>query len=160
MAAILLFIVGCATNRSRLVLDPVGPPPILPVDSKGSLVVFSAFDLSPHFDIGERSIYTDYEIFLENGNLLEKVHNDTGGLAGDGPIEVKLPSGTYHVLAEASGYGVLTVPVVIVDHRTTTVHLDGTPTPYRKEMILSNAVSLPNGKFVGWRANAEKISKP
>jgi hypothetical protein len=41
------------------------------------------------------------------------------------------------------------------------MHLEGGGSwPNREEMIQANAVRLPDGRVVGWRANVEKISKP
>jgi hypothetical protein len=58
ITASLLLMAGCATNQLRLVLDPVGPPPGLPSagGSKGSLIVFSAFDVYIHFGMDRHQI--------------------------------------------------------------------------------------------------------
>ena len=54
---------SCASYERGLVLDPVGPPPIrsVTVGSKGSLVVYSAFDVHADFTgvDPDRHRYTD-----------------------------------------------------------------------------------------------------
>lgn len=148
--------VGCASHG--LVLAPVGPPTHQRVAAStgspsGSLVVFSALDPSPHFNaLPYRTFYSDYRVFSESGALLQRVHNDNG-TSLDGPKTVTLPPGNYRVVANANGYGVVTVPVVIVDHETTTVHLEGGSSwPGTTPIAQANPVRLPDGQVVGWRA--------
>jgi hypothetical protein len=158
----ILLISGCATNQPRLVLDPVGPPPGMSSsgNSQGSLVVFSAFDPTGIHGM-DRQAHTSYKILSGDGKLLQNVRNDPGNMVG-GPTSVQLAAGSYHVVARANGYyGVVTVPVVIQGGKVTVVHLEGGGSwPNREEMIQANAVRLPDGRVVGWRATVEKISKP
>jgi hypothetical protein len=156
MAAALL--AGCAFAGNQVVLAPVGPPPF---ESKaaglnGSLVVFSAFDPNAHFNsLPYRMFYTDYRIFSEDGRLLPKVENDNG-TSLEGPKTVTLPAGSYRVVARASGYGTVTVPVIIAADRTTTVHLEGGGAWQNEAaMAHANAVRLPDGRIAGWRAEPE-----
>ena len=159
--ASLLLMVGCATNKPTLALDPVGPPPGLPSasQSQGSLVVFSAFD--QHGISGmDRQVHSNYEILSENGNPLKKVYNDPQNMMG-GPIEVGLPVGCYRVVARANGYGLVTVPVVIEGGKETTLHLEGGGSwPNRAKMIEAGAVRLPDGRVVGWRATTQNTKQP
>jgi len=64
-----------------------------------------------------------------------------------------LPAGTYRVVARANGYGIVTVPVVIEKNQVTTVHLEGGGS-WENEVARSqsDAVRLPDGRIVGWRA--------
>ena len=151
-----LLLPGCATNRSGLVLDSVGPSPEYSsaAGSGGSLVVFSAFDTSLRFsDDPYRKRCTDYKLFSDDGKLLRMVHNDSDTLL-EGPVSVALPAGRYRVSARANGYGSVTVPVVILAQRTTTVHLEGGASwPDRTTLASSNPVRLPDGQIIGWRAD-------
>jgi hypothetical protein len=121
-----LLAAGCASS-DRLLLDPVGPAPVLhsAIRTNGSLVVFSSFDPNAHFNgYAYRRYYTDYKILTSNGKLLRTVLNDNGVLM-EGPREVALPPGEYRVVARVSGHGLVTVPVVITADQVTTVHLEG-----------------------------------
>jgi len=156
-----LFLAGCATHSSQLVLDPVGPPPGAPSPShaKGSLVVFSAFDATGHFN-RNRQYHTDYQILSQEGKVLQSVHNDPGNDVG-GPVQVDLPSGAYRVEARANGYGKVVVPVIIQGGSVTVVHLEGGGSwPNREQMIKLGAVRLPDGRVVGWSAHAATPSAP
>jgi hypothetical protein len=116
-------------------------------------VVFSAFDPQARFNgYPYRRYYTSYKIFSPDGQLLQTVQNDNGTLA-EGPREVALPPGTYRVIARANGRGFVTVPVVIVPDRVTTVHLEGAAAWSEKSPLArSNPVRLPDGEIVGWRS--------
>jgi hypothetical protein len=160
MAAALL--AGCAFAGNQVVLAPVGPPPLesKATGSNGSLVVFSAFDPNAHFNsLPYRMFYTDYRVFSEDGRLLQKVKNDNGA-SSEGPKTVTLPAGSYRVIARASGYGTVTVPVIIASSRTTTVHLEGDGA-WKNEaaMAHANPVRLPDGRIAGWRAEPESPSE-
>lgn len=108
----------------------------------------------------DRQAHASYKILSEDGKLLQKVRNDPGNMAG-GPTGVQLAAGSYHVVARANGYGLVTVPVVILGGKVTVVHLEsGGSWPDRSQMIQVGAVRLPDGRVIGWRATTEKISKP
>lgn len=147
---------GCAAQRHPLVLAPVGPAiPAHASDSHtGSLKVYSAYDAAAHFYSrtfdGEQ--YSDYRIVYPDGQLVQRVHNNTDTMIEE-PATVSLPPGKYNVVARANGYGKVTVPVVIEEHRETVVHLEGgdswnsTDRPNKQV-----AVCLPDGSPVGYRA--------
>ena len=120
------------------------------IGTNGSLVVFSAFDPTPHFSaLPYRIYYTDYKLVSENGTLLQSVHNDNG-TALEGPKTVSLPPGKYRVLARANGYGRVTVPVVIEARRTTTVHLEsGMAGKIGPSAGPQGLVRFPDGRIVG-----------
>jgi hypothetical protein len=149
---------GCVSKPNGLVLDTVGPsePSQSPAGDNGSLVVYSAFDPVPHFDsLTYRSFYTDYEVFSEQGQLLQTVHND-GGTALEGPRPVSLPPGRYRVVARANGFRKVTVPVVIAAHHITTVHLEGGAAwGSRAQGGSSSLVRLPDGQVVGEHAGLD-----
>jgi hypothetical protein len=146
---------GCASVQNGLVLDAVGPGP----DARGVpgpngvLRVYSAFDAHAHFNGSPyRRYHSDYKIFAEDGKLLQAVHNDVGAATED-PKPVELQSGRYRVVARTNGYGWVTLPVLIVAHSVTTVHLEGGGSWRRDEALVSNSVRLPDGRIAGWRAS-------
>jgi hypothetical protein len=155
---------GCASTPHGLVLDPVGPPLARPVAAspQGTLVVFSAYTAhgpGPN-EPDYRQHHSSYQIFSASGQLLQTVPNDDAAPMGEDPTEVKLPAGTYRVVARANGYGVVTVPVVIADDQVTTVHLEGGASwPDQTAFTPGNTVRLPDGQVAGWRAGAGSTAK-
>lgn len=119
---------GCLNNTSEppLVLKRVGPPSA-PSDNnaQGSLLVFSAITVGmPDNTLaGRRVHHSDYRILSEDGHFLQSVHNDYDN-SWEGPREVELPAGKYRIVAQAVGYGTVTVPVLIAAHQMTRVHLE------------------------------------
>ena len=153
------FLSGCVTGRNSLVLDTVGPAWSQPVEASstltnGTLVVYSAFRISADFDESDpRSPeYSDYKIFSTDGNLLQKVHNKSGTILQD-VVPVELPPGNYNVVARANGYGYVTVPVMIAAQQKTVLHLEG-DNSWSEQSVFNqtNAVRLPDGRIVGWKA--------
>jgi len=148
---------SCASGQHGLTLNPVGPPPVqasAPSDN-GTLVVFSAFEVTAVTpgDYEHRRHYSDYKIFSPDGKLLQIVHNDSNTVLREA-TRVKLPAGTYRVVARANGYGMVTVPVVIEKNEVTTVHLEGGGSwPNESAFTQANTVRLPDGQIVGWRAD-------
>jgi hypothetical protein len=143
------------------VFDSVGPSPeITPIaGSHSAVLVFSAFETSLRLsDVdpdGKRC--TDYKVFSDDGNLVRTVHNDSETML-EGPVLVELPAGNYRVVARANGYGSVTVPVVIMTKRTTTVHLEGGASwPDQAALMHSNPVRLPDGQIIGWRAGDSSL---
>ena len=151
---------GCASDRNGLVLAPVGPPPgqsfTASSSSNGALVVYSAYDVGANWNARDprRPVYSDYKIFSLDGNLPHAVHNDSDTILQD-PAKVELPPGKYRVVASANGYGRVTIPVVIEACQTTVLHLEGGGTwPDESAFNPTNAVRLPDGQIIGWRAAA------
>ncbi len=149
------WICGCAFNRPPVVVDTVGPPPQASSGgAQGTLMVYSAYDPNADFnDMPYLSRFTDYTLLSSQGKVLQVVHNNTGGVI-EQPARVALPAGEYRVVARANGYHTVTVPVVILRDRVTTVRLDGSASwPNNAALLESNPVRLPKGEIVGWRAN-------
>jgi hypothetical protein len=153
---------GCVSRQGPLVLDCVGPAPVQTTvsTSNGKLVVFSAPDVYGHFnDLPYRRFYSDYKLYSEDGKLLQTVHNQSEGPIG-GPKEVELPAGEYRIVARANGYGTVAVPVRIVAHRFTDVHLEGGTTSIGETApSRSNVVRLPDGQVAGWQTDSERSTK-
>ncbi len=151
------FLSGCATAKNGLVLNTVGPPPSQPPaagSTKGALVVYSAYDVGADWNARDprRPVYSDYKILSREGTLLRAVHNDSGTMLQDA-VPVALPAGKYRVVASANGYRRVTIPVVIEAYQTTVLHLEGGGSwPKEAEFNQTNAVCLPDGQIIGWRA--------
>ncbi len=126
--------------------------------AEGSLVVFSAYEAHANFSDTSpyQRHYTDYKVLSTSGQLVQAVHNDPSNLF-DGPATVKLPAGSYRVIAQSNGYGEVTVPVLVAGGQTTVVHLEGggNQWPDRAALTAANPVRLPDGRIVGWRAVAQ-----
>jgi hypothetical protein len=151
---------GCVTGKNSLVLDTVGPAPTQPWVANsinGILVVYSAYDTNPDFAGRDRRSpeYSDYEIFTTHGKMLQKVHNNSGTILQN-PQAVELPPGEYRVVAHSNGYGYVTVPIVITPRQYTIMHLEGDGFwPDESAFNKTNAVRLPDGVIVGWKAAPE-----
>jgi hypothetical protein len=147
---------GCASGRSGMILGAVGPVPDCPATvnpTNGALVVYSAYEVNADFNSRDpyHPEYSDYEIYI-GGKLLRRVHNDSGTLLQD-PALVELPAGQYRVVARANGYGEVTIPVFIRVRQSTVLHLEGGGSrPNPAVFNPTNAVYLPDGQVVGWRA--------
>jgi hypothetical protein len=151
---------GCVTGKNGLVLDLVGPSPDQPAtanSTNGTLLVYSAYDVNADFAGRNRRSpeYSDYKILTTDGNLLQIVHNNSGTILQD-PLAVELPPGKYRVVAHSNGYGYVTVPIVIMSRQITIMHLEGDGFwPDESAFNKTNAVRLPGGVIVGWKAAPE-----
>lgn len=151
---------GCTTtNGDKLVLDTVGPPMSQSTtmgspSNHGTLLIYSAFRRNPDFNSRDpyRPEYSDYEILTADGNLLQRVHNNSGTMMQDA-VPVTLPVGKFQVKARANGYGVVTIPVIIATKQSTVLHLEGGGFwPDESVFNQTNAVRLPDGLIIGWKA--------
>ena len=117
----------------------------------GYLQVFSATETH---QVGDDTTYyphTGYSILSGSGTMLTYVVNHIG-TTDESPTVIRVPPGRYQIVAEANGYGRVTVPVVIRPGRTTTIHLERNwkPVPATDGTV----VRLPHGEAVGWRSDA------
>jgi hypothetical protein len=151
------FVSSCATGRNGLALDTVGPPLSQPTavnSTNGTLVVYSAYEVNADFNSRDpyRPECSDYRILSNDGKLLQRIHNNSGNSLQN-PVAVGLPPGKYRVCARASGYGYVTVPVIIEAQQTTVLHLEGGSSwPNESAFNQTNAVRLPDGQIIGWKA--------
>lgn len=147
-----LLLTGCA-SAPPLVLDRVGPSKerASVTSNEGNLVVYSAW--SPHMNMADpdTQLHSDYTILSSDGAVFREVSNWHSKILPE-PAFISLPAGRYTVEADSAGHGKVQVPVLIVAHRTTTVHLDGEPGHGFRGVAESELVSLPNGDVVGWRS--------
>jgi len=152
-----VLLAGCASGG--LALDTVGPIPAqtaAPNTAAGTLMVYSAYEVDADFNDRDpyRPEYSDYKIYTAAGKLLERVHNDSGTIVQN-PASVALPTGKYRVVTRVNGYGNVTVPILIKANQTTVLHLEGgSAWPDKSVFNQTNAVRLPDGRIVGWRASS------
>jgi len=155
-APVLVSLSGCASGREPLMLGEVGPAAVVPPASPqgGTLRVYSAFETGPLSPSVPENInqHTQYTISTEGGEPLRTVANRAGPW-GEEPESVLLPPGHYQVEALANGNRYVKVPVLIVTGRITSVHLDnGASRDGLDAVNPADAVRLPGGQVVGWRA--------
>jgi hypothetical protein len=105
-----------------------GPMPVLPTVGPaepahvGYLVVYSATEASDDGDVMYYT-HTDYELYSVRGAFLKKIRNSI--VKGDEtPERIPLAPGRYLVEAQSETDGIVRVPVIIADGRTTVVNLE------------------------------------
>jgi hypothetical protein len=153
---------GCVSSQNALVLDPVGPSMLQTTTSStstnGMLMVYSAFRRNADFNSRDpnRQEHSNYEILTGDGELLQKVPNNSRTMLED-PTTVELLPGKYSVKARANGYGFVTVPVIIEARKSTILHLEGGGFwPDETVFNQTNAVRLPDGNIIGWKATIQQ----
>ena len=141
--------VGCAAPARKT----YGPAASLPAGAaSGTLVVYSATYPST-LEESEYPAHTDYTVATSSDTVMERVSNRTGSF-DKRPASVNLPAGEYHVHAQFSRGGFVTVPVVIQAGKTTTVALDGSPVP-PSETAAPAPIRGPDGSLIGWLVTIE-----
>lgn len=148
----LLALSGCATQKGQLVTGLVGPqsPRGSTSGGFGQLQVFTQTVQNNDGGI-LYPIHTSYWIYATNGAKVKSVLNHVG--PNDmSPMVVVLPAGTYHVIARADRYGIITVPALIEANRMTQIYLDSTGFPETFGADATNLVHLPGGPAIGFRA--------
>ena len=144
---------GCATRSPVAVNQPVGPdlaqPRVKLNPGQGQLVVFTALELMNTLD-SYHPAHTRYVIYDSNGKLLRRVDNRSGSFYQD-PATISLPAGTYKVEGRATNSGVVLVPVIIEQNKTTVVDLEGSTLPQHRPTGAGQWIRLPNGQVVGAR---------
>ena len=147
-AALMLLAGACSSPPQQAVLQPVGPVPAASVnpDTDGYLLVYSAW--SNFVDQGSTAHHSRYTITSDDGKFSREVINHRDRF-DEGPLQLALPPGSYHVRARSAHFGRVTVPVVIQQRQTTCVYLDGS-SHAATVPSQSNVVKLPDGEIVGW----------
>ena len=141
---------SCASQP--IALAPVGPGPFVNgayVNGKGDLEVYTEPEEYYEDDLSFFP-HTDYEIYTMEGRHLRHVWNHQNH-EDEHPAVVTLSPGQYVVKAWADCYGLVTVPVVIKPNETTRVILQPDWKP-AGTVAQADLVQIPNGYFVGWRA--------
>ena len=154
------FVTGCISNP--MALAPVGPEvgKGVVVGTKGYLQVFSATEKSIPFASDDPTffdLHTGYDINDAAGKSVKYVANHMSNM-DEWPDTERLPAGTYNIVAESACCGLVTVPVVIANGKTTTVHLDRNWWPPSKTST-NKLVFLPDGAAVGWSSSIAKSSE-
>lgn len=145
-----------------MVLAPVGPDATSRAEpgSKGYLQVFSATEKSPPITSDDPTyfdLHSGYDINDESGKSVKFVPNHASNM-DEWPDEVRLNAGKYNIVAESTCCGLVTVPVVIQQGKTTIVHLDRNWWPPSKTAT-NRLVFLPDGEAVGWSSSIMKSSE-
>jgi hypothetical protein len=159
-AGIIPFLAGCVSTP--MALAPVGPDAInraVP-GTKGYLQVFSATEKSSPIasdDPTYFNLHTGYDINDPAGKSVKFVPNHASNM-DEWPDEVTLIAGNYNIVAESTCCGLVTVPVVIQQGKTTIVHLDRNWWPPSKTDT-NQLVFLPDGEAVGWSSSITKSSE-
>jgi hypothetical protein len=148
-AALLLLGSGCSSPSQLTTVERVGPAPRTNTSSEsaGYLEVYSAW--SNFVDQGSTAHHSRYIVKSDGGSMSKEVINHADRF-DEGPIQLPLAPGAYHVSARSAHYGRVNVPVIIEPRRTTIVYLDGRAHPAEKAAEQASAVRLPNGEIVGW----------
>ena len=148
------FAAGCSSvQQPSITLAPIGPrqfPPDPHAVPRGTLVVYSEFEVTRYTSDSDQRYHSDYELRSVSGELIKRVFNRSGASSED-PAAVELAPGSYLVVARATGSQRVNAPVIIDAKETTCVRLDGSEPIGSKRMAASELVSLPDGKPVGWR---------
>jgi len=145
-----------------MALAPVGPDmgKRAMAGTKGYLQVFSATEKLIPFAPDAPTLFdlhTGYDIKVADGKTVKFVANHLSNM-DEWPDTVRLPAGTYNIVAESTCCGLVTVPVVIANGKTTTVHLDRNWWPPSKTST-NQLVFLPDGEAVGWSSSIAKSSE-
>jgi len=159
-AGIITLLAGCVSTP--MALAPVGPDAISRAvpGSKGYLQVFSATGKSIPIasdDPTSFNLHSGYDINDESGKSVKFVVNHASNM-DEWPDKVTLPAGNYIIVAESTCCGLVTVPVVIQQGKTTIVHLDRNWWPPSKTAT-NQLVFLPDGEAVGWSSSISKSSE-
>jgi hypothetical protein len=119
-AIVSLTSIGCAGPE----LATTGPAGLSgPPENAGTLVVYSAVQISTFEDSQDYSHYTWYSLQDERGKLLRKVPASVDDIFPR-PVPVELPAGRYVVNALDESSKRVSVPVTIRSGESTVVHLD------------------------------------
>jgi len=153
--ALLIIATGCSFHPQQVVLEPEGPAPsVSPKNAtEGYLVVYSAWST-----LGDSvTHHSRYKLRTEDGKFSKEVLNHIDRF-DEGPVRLPLAPGSYQLTARAARYGMVVVPIVIQERKTTYVCLDGAPRPERLRVEGSSVVKLPNGQVVGWLATPDSFT--
>ena len=142
---------ACAAAPREVITTAVGPQPKAagPYQPEGCLVVCSALAPMNMVD-ADYELHSSYTLYDAQGKTLKRIQNHLGSNDQD-PTPVYLPAGRYQVSARGSGYRLITVPVVVRQHETTTVYLDGTGDALARKAHAQDVVRTRDGEIIGWR---------
>jgi len=146
---------GCATRPEIVMKQTVGPdlaqPRVAIQRGQGRLVVYSALEVADPVT-AYFPTHSGYSVYDSAGKLVRRVDNRGGSFYQD-PASVALPAGSYKVEGRATNAGVVLVPVIIEENKTTVVDLEGATLPQHRASGAGQWVRLPDGQVVGARAD-------
>lgn len=147
---------GCSSPKQPAIAERIGPAPAvsIPHQDAGYLAVYSAW--SNFVDQGSTGHHSRYIVSADDGRSTREIINHVDRF-DEGPIQLPLAPGAYHVRARSAHFGRVNIPIVIEPHRTTLVYLDGRPHPETRGEQASTEVKLPDGEVVGYSAT---VSNP
>jgi hypothetical protein len=149
-----LALVGCAATSTTIVTQPVGPdlaqPRINTSAGQGRLLVYTARNAGIGDPVNYFPTHSSYRILNDDGTVLRRVDNRSGTFDQE-PLTVTLPVGTYKVKGRATNAGVVIVPVVVAENKTTIVDLEGSTFPQHRPTGAGQWIRLPNGQVIGMR---------
>jgi hypothetical protein len=163
-------LVGCASTPQTAISEGVGPAPAERAEASGKSVlqVYSERVKAPtdlnreeflwNNDFGKNDFlcepaHTDYTICTQDGKILQPMRNARGPQDTE-PAAVPLPPGRYVVKAEATDFGLVTIPVVIKPGKPTVVNLQRYRKPVCEPAAKTDLVWLGDSRIVGWRAKS------
>jgi hypothetical protein len=143
---------GCATPLAQRVTDPVGPGGDHGVADRGEGRLRVDTATEARREGGYLNwVPTSYTLYTRSGEKVRSVVNHIGD--GESPAVIMLPSGHYRVVAQAAGFGLVTVPVVVMANRLTEVFLGRNGMPFGKEQPEDKVARLaPGERVIGWLA--------
>jgi hypothetical protein len=146
-------IAGCATRTTVSVEQPVGPdlaqPRINLNNGSGRLLVYSALESLDAVQ-SDHPTHSAYTVCDKSGGVVRRVDNRSGSFYQT-PMTVSLPPGEYIVKGRATNVGMVNVPVIVKENKTTIVDLEGATLPQHKPTGAGQWVRLPNGQVIGMR---------
>ena len=149
--AVVPLLVSCAS--APLPLAAVGPGPFARPASERGMGDLQVYSEPEEYYQEELSYFphTDYQLYTSDGKHLRRVWNHNTH-EDETPAVVSLPPGRYVVQAWAEFYGLVSVPVEIKPNELTKVILQPGWNPGTN--VISELVQMPQGYFVGWRAES------
>lgn len=146
-----VLLTACSSAPKPVVLQPIGPAPqaVANRQTDGFLMVYSAW--SNFVDPGSTGHHSRYWVTSDDGKIYKEVINHIDRF-DEGPLRLALAPGSYHVRARSAHFGRVNLTVIIERQQTTFVYLDGAFHPEAPSADQRAAVTLPDGKIVGWSA--------
>ena len=151
--ALVALMAGCATEPTRISVLAVGPLSGTPdgdlAPGEGTLKVVTEAE---SWSGGQNSTIRPLcSVYTQAGKLVERFPN--AAVNEDAPSrELKLSAGHYFVSVPTPGYGLVTVPVVIVAGQITPLYLNRFGMSNTDGLPESELARLPDGRIAGRRA--------
>jgi len=145
-------VAACATTS--VTVAPVGPG-LTSRSVSGAAGYLKVFTATHQVDVDFEAYFhphAGYRVEDNAGRTVKFVPNHSSD-EDEAPDVVGLPPGRYNVVGESTWYGIVTVPVVIEQGKTTMVQLDGR---WHGGAHDDSLVHLPDGETIGWSVPAPR----